>query len=44
MHPNEHSIERGANFYKVIELLMQLKIILQKSWIKSITKNDISYN
>ena len=25
MHPNEHSIKRGANFFKVIELLTQLK-------------------
>ena len=25
VHPNEHSIERGANFFKVIELLTQLK-------------------
>ena len=25
VHPNEHSIKRGANFFKVIELLMQLK-------------------
>ena len=24
-HPNEHSIKRGANFFKVIELLTQLK-------------------
>ena len=25
VHPNEHSIKRGANFFKVIELLTQLK-------------------
>ena len=25
VHPNEHSIKRGANFFKVIEMLTQLK-------------------
>ena len=28
VQPNEHSIKRGANFFKVIELLTQLKNIL----------------
>ena len=26
VQPNEHSIKRGANFFKVIELLTQLKM------------------
>ena len=34
VHPNEHCIKRGANFFKVVELLMQLKIaaILLAIW------------
>ena len=35
-HPSEHSIKRGTNFSKVIELLTQLKMtaILLSIWLE----------